>query len=321
MLNKVAAIAVFRSIKDGASVFETAESTGNSERTVRRYRRVLFGFENGQTDLEIRIAVDNWVEPSIASMRRWAVEAGIIDLDALDPESIKRSAQMAHLEALVEFAATISDSLDVPVLTVTAVSGFGEVYWSDPFTGLLRAQPSLRVIEAGDGPQNLIALCEHMPRNDPKTKIQVILSSLETYAHAANRLGELVRRLLIDRGLFDDPKSVPHGLILPALYFGVEAASSGKSSDVVPVVEPMLDGSFVIRIGGWASVIKNSQTGEAMVRIFGELIHEISQLPEMENFIEMRTNYEDLVEQLRRLLTPKDKIRIAVSKTSCSVCA
>ena len=320
LLSKDAVIKVFLSIRSGASVTETKKSTDNSERTVRRYRRVLSGFERGQSDFEIRNAADNWVEPSIASMRRWAVEEGIISSDLLDPESIKQSAEVAHLEALVEFAGTISDSLDIPLPTVTAVSGFGEGHWADPFAELLGEKPSLRVIESAGGTQNFSALREHMPRNDPNSKIEVILSLLETYAHAANQLGEFVRRLLIDRVLFDDPKSVPDGLILATLYFGVEDASTGKSSEIVPVVEQRPNGSFVVRIGGWAPSLESSDTAEAMVRNFGEMTKEISKLPETDSLIEIMSDYEDLVEKIQRQLTPKNKIRITLSKTSCALC-
>lgn len=314
MPDKANTISIFGSIADGDSARVTAESCSVSLKTVQRHSRVLERLKKRESDAEIHTAVPEWREETIATMRRWAIEAGIIPPGSNDSDLGKQSPKSLHIDALVMFAFNLSKSLIVPI--PAALSGIARDRWDDPYSGSLLRQPSIRALKNEREAEHYSELDEHLPGLDLDSKIEKICTSLAKYAKACRGVVNGISQLYYEQGV----SRVPEGALVAAFHFAADVAESGKTSEISPVIETMPSGEIELRTGGWLSKFTEHEKAERVRDVFGQVVRSVSGSARMKALVEARESCKKSICDLRFPSTTEDGLRIIIARTSCVLC-
>lgn len=297
-------IEVFRSIQKHELVAVTAGLTGESERNVIRYRRVIKGFERGESDWLIKNAVGSWSEESIKDMRLWAIEEKIIS----PPVSFEISeaaaiVQRSQLKDLAPFVSGFIRSLVVPA--PTALSGVEEQRWPAPYSGPLESPPLIRVVESKKGQKNFNALLTVMPMPDLAPTLASARSSLLAYAKTAKDLAAHVSTVCADLGTANKSGIIPPGVILATMHCWIESCGSDRPSGLVSLVETGQGGKSILRMGGWSAEFTDRKRAEQTLTIFRRITKNVTKIPEIQKLMAARCRCENAMADARELLKSK----------------
>lgn len=301
MPDRKTTISVFRSIQNRDLVAVTAESTGESERNVSRFRRVLKGLERGESNWTIKKAIEIWSEKSISDMRLWATEEKIIS----PPVPVELSEATAfvkryQLKELARFVSRFTESLRVPA--PTAISGLQERRWPAPYTGSLENPPLIRVVDSVKGRKDLETLLTILPMPDLAPAVSRAKSSLLPYARTAKKLAAHIATLYADPIVGHGPGFVPPGVILSTMHFWVEACDSGEPAGIDPRVETGQGGSAILYIGGWSASFPDSKKAEQIRKIFLDVVQDATKTPEILSLLTARRKCKKAMDDACELL-------------------
>ena len=336
MPDKERTLQILALFMDGMTTDLIAARTGIPQGTARRYVWFFGLLKQGVFETEIS-RMTKWSEETVSEMRRWVAAVAPhlsrvhVEMDdeceaqqnSIVPTPAAENAVVGgtvreHVDELVAFAFGLTGSLAIP--RETLVSGVEQDYWDLPYGGPLGGLPSIRSIDSEDGQKLYRALLTHLPTVELDPAVERVCSLLQSYARSIHILVALISGMYTDRGAGGPGTSVPPGVILSTLRFGIDASGSMKPPGVNPVVEKNPDGSAVLRIGGWSSTFTEPEIATKTSEVFADVVREIGGSSEVQVVSAARSEVDISIKGIKKILPSKAGLGIAIARTSCHEC-